>query len=406
LWPLVCAGLAASSAWAGTTGRIGGRVLDAKKQPLPGVTVAMVGVQLGAITDEQGQFTIINIPAGTYSVRAGLLGYRAINTTNVLVSADETTRLDLTLEEAPVQMQEVVVTAKRPVVEVNRTSTVAIVPRAEEIAKLPVQELQDVVNLQAGVVDGHFRGGRQNEVQYQVDGLSTNNAYDNANSVRVDRSLLEEVQVVSGTFDAEYGQAMSGVVNAVLRRGGDKFEWDGEALFGGYFYNADSRGQPYLFQPTGQQDYQLTMSGPAGLPKTTFLANVSRHQTDGPYYGENRFTPAPVGDLSPAAKVATPDGNGDDFSLVLHDEWSGLAKLSTRAFTGKEIAYQAMFNSIDGHDIAWANRLVPDRAKRQRTLSVVQGRRSHAVTRKYYRVDLRQNYTTSATWCDDAHDPM
>jgi outer membrane receptor protein involved in Fe transport len=181
----------ASSAWAGTTGRIAGRVLDAKKQPLPGVTVAMIGVQLGAITDEKGQFTILNVPSGTYSVRTALLGYRAVTTTNLLVSADETTRLDLALEEAPVQLQEVVVSAKRPVVEINRTSTVAIVPR-EQIQKLPVQELQDVVNLQAGVVDGHFRGGRQNEVQYQVDGLSTNNAYDNSNSVRVDRSLLEE----------------------------------------------------------------------------------------------------------------------------------------------------------------------------------------------------------------------
>src|SRR5436190_9811142 len=289
LWPCLCACLAASSAWAGTTGRLAGRVLDAKKQPLPGVTVAMIGVQLGAITDESGQFTILNIPAGSYSVRAALLGYRAITTTNVLVSADETTRLDLALEEAPVQLQEVVVSAKRPVVEVNRTSTVAIVPR-EQIQKLPVQELQDVVNLQAGVVDGHFRGGRQNEVQYQVDGLSTNNAYDNTNSVRVDRSLLEEVQVISGTFDAEYGQAMSGVVNAVLRRGGDHFDWDGEALLGGYYYSTDSRGQEYWFTPASQRNFELTLSGPTGLSKTTFLANVNRHFTGGAYYSERRFT--------------------------------------------------------------------------------------------------------------------
>src|SRR5436190_17936462 len=113
LWPCLCACLAASGAWAGTTGRIAGRVVDAKKQPLPGVTVAMIGVQLGAITDEKGQFTILNVPAGTYSVRAQLLGYRAVTTTNVLVSADETTRLDLGLEEAPLQLQEVVVSAKR-----------------------------------------------------------------------------------------------------------------------------------------------------------------------------------------------------------------------------------------------------------------------------------------------------
>src|SRR5262249_30579040 len=185
LGPCLGACLVASAVWAGTTGRIAGRVVDAKKQPLAGVNVAMLGVQLGAVTDENGQFTIINIPAGSYSVRSGLLGYRPVTTTNVIVSADETTRLDLALEEAPVQMQEVVVSAKRPVVEVNRTSTVAIVPR-EDIQKLPVQELQDVVNLQAGVVDGHFRGGRQNEVQYQVDGVSVNNVFDNTNSVRLD----------------------------------------------------------------------------------------------------------------------------------------------------------------------------------------------------------------------------
>jgi outer membrane receptor protein involved in Fe transport len=407
LWSCLCAGLAASSAWAGTTGRIAGRVLDAKKQPLPGVTVAMIGVQLGALTDENGAFTILNIPSGTYSARAALLGYRAITTTNVLVSADETTRLDLVLEEAPVQLEEVVVSAKRPVVEVNRTSTVAIVPR-EEIQKLPVQELQDVVNLQAGVVDGHFRGGRQNEVQYQVDGLSTNNAYDNTNSVRVDRSLLEEVQVVSGTFDAEYGQAMSGVVNAVLRRGGDRFQWDGEALLGGYYYTTDSRGQEYLFDPVGQRNFQLTMSGPTGLSKTTFLANVNRHVTGDAFYSERRFTPVPVGDLSPAAKVAAPDGDGENSPLKENEEWSGILKLSTRQFTGKEFSYQAMVNALDGHNVAWVNHLVPDGAKRQRSLSIVHGLGfTHTLSpKRYYEIDVRQNYYDYRDMAfDDVNDP-
>ncbi|HXJ67424.1 MAG TPA: TonB-dependent receptor, partial [Verrucomicrobiae bacterium] len=407
MWVGLCACLAASGAWAGTTGRIAGRVLDAKKQPLPGVTVAMIGVQLGAITDEKGQFTILNIPSGTYSVRAGLLGYRAITTTNILVSADQTTRLDLTLEEAPVQLQEIVVSAKRPVVEVNRTSTVAIVPR-EEIQKLPVQELQDVVNLQAGVVDGHFRGGRQNEVQYQVDGLSTNNAYDNTNSVRVDRSLLEEVQVVSGTFDAEYGQAMSGVVNAVLRRGGDKFQWDGEALLGGYYYSTDSRGQEYLFDPAGQRNFALTASGPTGIAKTTFLANVNRHVTGSAYYSERRFTPAPAADGSLESKAIHPDGDGEKASLTDQQEWSGIVKLSTRRFSNKEFTYQAMVNALEGHNTAWINHLVPDGAKHQRSLSVVHGLGfTHTLSpKRYYDIDLRQNYYDYRDMVyDDVNDP-
>lgn len=371
----------ASVAWAGTTGRITGRVVDGKKQPLAGVTVGLVGAPLGAMSDENGQFTIVNIPAGAYTVRANLVGYRAVTTTNIIVSADESTRLELVLEEAPVQMQEVVVRAKRPVVEIHRTSTVAIVPR-EDIEKLPVQELQDVVNLQAGVVDGHFRGGRKNEVQYQVDGVSVNNAYDNEKSVRLDRSLLEEVQVVSGTFDAEYGQAMSGVVNAVLRRGGERLSWDAEAIAGGFLYSTGSRGQEFAFRPLGQQDYALTLSGPTGLAKTTFLANASRHTSDGAYYGTRRFTPA----LTP--------GDGEDVALRQSREWSGIAKLSTRLWEGREFSYQALVNAVEGRDIPWTWRLNPDGAKRQRSLSVVHGLGfTHTLTpKRFYSIDLRQNY--------------
>src|SRR5690606_5818341 len=88
---------------------------------------------------------------------------------------------------------------------------------------------------QAGVVDGHFRGGRAGEVQYQVDGVSVNNPYDNSSTLTLDRSVLQEVQVIQGTFDAEYGQAMSGVVNAVLRDGDDDFyEFSFEAYMGDY----------------------------------------------------------------------------------------------------------------------------------------------------------------------------
>ncbi len=397
----------ASAARAGTTGRLAGQVLDARKQPLAGVNVALLGVPLGALTDEQGRFTIVNIPAGTYSVRAALVGYRGITTTSVLVSADETTRLDLTLEEAPVQMEEVVVSARRPVVEVNRTSTISVVPR-EEIQRLPVQELQDVVNLQAGVVDGHFRGGRRNEVQYQVDGVSVNNAYDNSNSVRLDRSLLEEVQVVSGTFDAEYGQAMSGVVNAVLRRGRERFEWDAEAITGGFLYSSNARGQAPDFRPAGRQDYQFTLSGPTGLPKTTFLANVSRHVLDEAHYGVRRFTPARTPDGLPASKVAGPDGDGDRVPLRRSREWSGIVKLSNRSLAGREFAYQALLNSVDARAAAWNLHLVPDAAKRQRTLSLVHGLGfTHTLSsRRFYQVDLRQNYYDYRDMAyDDVNDP-
>ena len=200
---------------AGTVGTLSGRVLDADGKPVAAATVLVVGTRLGAYTDAEGKYLILKVPPGTYEVKASRLGYNAMTTSGVVVSADNTTHVDFKMGDTNLNTEEVVVVAERPPVDVKVTSSQATVT-TEEIEQLPVQSLQDVVNLQAGVVDGHFRGGRQGEVQYQVDGVSINNAFDNKASLNIDRSLLQEVQVISGTFDAEYGQAMSGVVNAIL----------------------------------------------------------------------------------------------------------------------------------------------------------------------------------------------
>src|SRR6185369_2032804 len=210
-------------------------------------------------------------------------------------------------------MAEVVVTAQRSVVDVNQTSQLATVSR-KDLNSLPVQELQDVVNLQAGVVEGHFRGGRLGEVQYQVDGVTVNNPYDNTSSLKLDRSLLEEVQVISGTFDAEYGQAMSGVVNAVLRSGGEKLQWDAETFAGGYYYGEGGgrisyssiqglqtvpahRVVPFDFRPADLQNYQLTVSGPTGLPKTNFLVTGRYYHFDDWVRGTRRFVSTDTSDF-------------------------------------------------------------------------------------------------------------
>ena len=179
-------------ALAGTSGKLSGRILDKKKQPLAGANIAVPTARRGAMSDAEGRFAIIGIPAGTYEVKVNLLGYGPVAVQDVRVSADNTTALDVELTEAPLLMKEVVVSAQRPVVDLKLTSTISTLSR-EDLKTMPVQELQDVVNLQAGVVDGHFRGGRLGEVQYQVDGVSVNNSYDNTSSLRIDRSLIEEV---------------------------------------------------------------------------------------------------------------------------------------------------------------------------------------------------------------------
>ena len=389
-------------AGAGTTGKISGRVVDKSKHPLAGVNVVVPEARLGALTDAGGRFVIINVPAGTYAVKVNLMSYRPTTITDVSVSADNTTWLDIQLEEAPIAMPEVVVNAQRPVVNLNLTSTMATVDR-EQISKLPVQELQDIVNLQAGVVDGHFRGGRKGEVQYQVDGVTVNNVYDNASTLRLDRSLLEEVQVISGTFDAEYGQAMSGVVNAVLRRGTDQFRWDAEVMSGGFVYNGGDRGVDFRLRPAGSQNYELTVSGPSPLPKTYFLANGQYRRFDDWIYGREVFLPTDSVVISDNGIVLRPTGDMKRAPLAYTHEWSGLGKITNRSLKNIELNYQAVLNVLDdrradkttsGEWPGYVWHLNPDGLSKQRTFSIMHGLDwTHTLSKTtYYTLNLRQNY--------------
>ncbi len=390
----------ADSAWAGTTGKLAGRVTDAKGQPLVGASVALPALRTGAATDIDGRYSILNLPPGSYDVRVNLLGYGAVVTTGVTVSADLTARFDVSLKEEALQIGEVVVKATRPVVEVSRTNSIATVS-AQEIAKLPVQSLDDVVNLQAGVVDGHFRGGRIGEVQYQVDGISVNNAYDNKSSLRLDRSLLEEVQVISGTFDAEYGQAQSGVVNAILKRGADKFEWNAEVYGGGFLaFNAASRRalEGYSFRPTGTQSYQLSLSGPTPLHHTNYLVNARRSVFDDFAYGQRVFVP--TDQSAPDSSIYRPTGDGARVPLGTSREWSGVFKVSNRSVPNLELGYQAIVNLIDAQSVDWAYRLLPDGRTKKHTYSIVHGLDFNRTFDKksFATLAIRQNYFDYHDW--------
>jgi outer membrane receptor protein involved in Fe transport len=379
---------------AGTTGKLTGRVTDEAKAPLTGVNVTIPAVRLGAITDADGRYLILNVPAGTYDVKFALLGYQPLAVQNVVVSADLTTTRDAAINTAPVALPEVVVSAQRPVVDLSRTSSLVSVSR-KEIQNLPVQELNDIVKLQAGVVDNHFRGGRAGEVQYQVDGVSVNNVYDNTATLKLDRSLLEEVQVITGTFDAEYGQAMSGVVNAVLRRGTDQFRWDAEVYGGSFVFPATDRIQPWEFRPAQVGNGGLTLSGPTGITKTTYLASARAYRFDDWVYGTRRFVPTDRSDFQ--NKVYRGTGDGQQVPLGYSREWSGIVKLTNRSLSRTELNYQAVFNHIDARragDPEFVWRYNPEGLPRQTTKSITHGLdwTQTLSPKSYVTLAVRQNY--------------
>jgi outer membrane receptor protein involved in Fe transport len=279
---------------AGTTGKIAGRVVDAKTgESIPGVNVFLENTVMGAATDVDGNYFIIGIPPGEYTLVAGYIGYRDYRINKVGVNVDKTTTINIEMQSTTLELGESIeITAERPLVRKDLTSTESTVDR-ELIEMLPVENLSGVINLQAGVVEGHFRGGRFDEVLYMVNGVSVNDVYNGSNAIEVENNSIQEVNVISGTFNAEYGQAMSGVVNVVTRDGGEKYEGTLSAYAGNYFTSHDKIfWNPASINP--DINVQGTLNGPVPFlgPKVTFFASGRLVNSHGYIYGREVFLPS------------------------------------------------------------------------------------------------------------------
>ena len=214
---------------AGTTGKIKGKIIDKDTgEPILGANVVVEGTYFGAATDEEGDYYINNVPPGTYNLIASAVGYNKVRVENLSIKIDLTTEINIELVSEAIEMGEVVVQAEQPLITKDLTSTSAIVS-SEEIQMMPVDNLDQIIDLQAGVIrdaDGrlHFRGGRSDEVAYFVDGIPVNDAFNGEFSLEVENNSVRQLEVISGTFNAEYGQALSGVVNIITKDGTQKFE--------------------------------------------------------------------------------------------------------------------------------------------------------------------------------------
>lgn len=203
-------------AHAQSKGKVSGNVTDDYGDPLPGVQVVIEGTSKGTVTEPDGFYSLINVDPGVYTLVFKFIGFAETRVENVEVIIDRTTEINTQMQESVIEGEEVVVTAERPLVEKDRTTTTSYVS-SSEIEDLPVQSVNDVVNLQAGVVEGHFRGGRIGEVAYVVNGVPINNSYTNSAGFEVEQNMVSSLEVISGVFNAEYGQALSGVVNIVTK---------------------------------------------------------------------------------------------------------------------------------------------------------------------------------------------
>jgi len=252
--------------YASPTGKISGIVTDARtNEALIGVNVVIKDLSIGAATDVDGQFVILNVPPGEHQLDISYIGYKTLKVDNVYVRIDRTTTVNAKLQEALMEGETVVIQAERPIVERDKTSS-SVHFDAEELKVMPVEGVRNILELSAAInrnADGtiSIRGGDALDVNFMVDGIKSLNtntgipAYgtgaksDNNWKYDINPLAVAQMEVISGGFNAEYGNAQSGLVKMITREGGEKFSGGliieyrapGQYHWGDYLY---SKNQP------------------------------------------------------------------------------------------------------------------------------------------------------------------
>ena len=231
VFSLVLSLIFSTSAYAGITGKIAGKVSDdVTGEGLFGATVLIEGTSMGNKAGPDGSYYVINVSPGTYTVVASMIGYTSIKVEKVKVIADQTTEVSFKLKTQAVTLQKsITVTAERPIIEKGVTGNLRTIS-TEEVQYMPVKAVSDVLRTQVGfVVRGgeiHVRGGRAGEVNYIVDGVETKSLLGGLGLVtpgmNVSTEDVEEMNILKGGFSAEYGNVQSAAINIITKEGSSK----------------------------------------------------------------------------------------------------------------------------------------------------------------------------------------
>jgi len=335
-----------------SNGKIAGRVIDANTgEPIVGANIIIEGTSLGAASDLDGHYIIVKVPSGTYNVVASYIGYAKTVIQNVQVFTDLTTNLNFKLTPTAVTLnQEIVIVAQTPMIKKDLTSTESRVT-ADEIRQLPLQDLTRLISMQAGVSRDqnggiHIRGGRSSEVSYLLNGISITDDFSRTQALSVETESVQELQVISGSFNAEYGNAMSGVVNIITKTGGSKFQSNFEVWTGDYlsnhkdiFWNIDK------INPVSNYNFQGSVGGPLLTDKIRYFFSMRRYYNGGYIYGINKYNPQGRYKFVDGQLIPNP-GDSSYVSMNWSSRWSGQGTLDFQIFDGLKLKIDA-FGSFD-----------------------------------------------------------
>ncbi len=357
-----------TSALYSQTGKIAGQITEKESgEPVPFVNVGIEATNMGAAADIEGYYAILNVRPGKYTLRISAVGYRTVVLKDVQVSIDLTTKIDMELEQESLELAEdVIVVAEKPMITKDLTASTALVG-TEEIEALPVTEFSEVLELQAGVVGGKVRGGRSGEIMYSIDGVQITDVFDGSTVIDVNTSAIQEMQFISGAFNAEYGRALSGVVNLATKEGGIETGGSFTTYFGDYF---STRTQIFRdidsFDPVNILNFNGTIYGPIYKNYVSYFLNSRYVYFGGWLNGKREYNPWDITtNLDPAAPlderyVIEKTGDGEIVNMNWNEKIYVQGKITINPFAGVKINYTNILDKIRYQDYNHEMVLNPD----------------------------------------------
>lgn len=347
-----------SNLFGGITGKIAGKVTDTESgEPLIGINIIIEGTTQGAATGLDGSYIINNVEPGIYNMVFSGVGYQKKIVTDVRVSSDFTTNIDIDLSSETIGLETVTVVAPKPLVRKDLTSSHTTIDNTQ-IEALPVESIDQILSLQAGITRGaggelHIRGGRSNEIAYNINGATAINPFDFTRTVQISTNAIQELSVVSGTFNAEYGNALSGIVNTVTKEGGSKYRGSLTYYTGDYlssnkeiFFNIDD------IDPINNQVAEGTFGGPVPFTEdllTFFLSGRYDHDK-GYLYGQRQHSIYDsvyrnINDPNDIRLALT--GDNSIVSMNPSKDYTATGKLTIKPFQAFKINYDAVYSNSE-----------------------------------------------------------
>ena len=210
--------------FSGVTGLIEGVVKDQKtKEPIIGATIILEGTKLGATTNQRGYFLIQNITIGKYDLKISMLGYATVLLKDLKVLPDFSTKISIELKESDIELAPIVIKAEQDLIQRDQAATIFHI-NPQKIEMLPITKIEEIISLQPGTtIEGNIRGGKILDALYLIDGVSARDMIGGGTGFEIPKNAISGISIFTGGFDAEYGNAQSGVINIITKQGKNEF---------------------------------------------------------------------------------------------------------------------------------------------------------------------------------------